>query len=220
MIHAPCKAEDPNAPCMDSSTGRCRWRFPKDYQEETILCEDEPPKYRRRDVVFSNYHVYRKDKNGDRVIRDNRHVAPYNAFLLKRYNCHMNVEYIGGVKAVTYLYIYKGYDIAQVKVNKDERHIIYDECDCHTESRYVSSYKICWCLFEYELQRRSHKVQRLYAHLPGQLQRQQNNLPEVGQKGSTLEAWFKLNKAHHLRRMRSPHRRQICQLSRSMLAPL
>lgn len=35
-------------------------------------------------------------------------VVPYNPYLLKRYNCHMNVEVCSGIRAVKYLYKVSG----------------------------------------------------------------------------------------------------------------
>ena len=47
---------------------------------------------------------------------DNRWVVPYNPYLLWLFNCHINVEACGSIKAVKYLfkYIYKGHDRASV----------------------------------------------------------------------------------------------------------
>ena len=174
---------------MDPRTGKCRWNYPKEFQEHTTLRENESPQYRRRNVDFGDFRILRKDRYGDRVARDNRHVAPYNAWLLKRYGAHTNVEFVGGAKAVKYLYkyIFKGHDIAQITVANDERSIVYDECARHIEGRYVSAYEACWRLFEYDLQRRSHTVQRLDVHLARQ-QSNANNVPadltDVGQRGS------------------------------------
>jgi len=52
------------------------------------------------------------------VERDNRWVVPYNAYLLKRYECHINVEVCTSVQAVKYVfkYIYKGSDRAHVAI--------------------------------------------------------------------------------------------------------
>ena len=72
--------------------------------------------------------------------RDNRHVAPYNPYLLLKYKCHLNVEYVGAVKSVKYIYkyIYKGHDAAMLKVIGDEEKIVYDETASHVDGRYVS----------------------------------------------------------------------------------
>ncbi|CAH0726151.1 unnamed protein product, partial [Brenthis ino] len=94
MIHNPCGDLNPNATCMVHKNGRtkCRFDFPKSYQEVTLV-DNGKPNYRRRynpqldphSPQFSHEHaVYRKDINGRRITQDNRHVAPYNAYLLKK----------------------------------------------------------------------------------------------------------------------------------------
>uniref|UniRef100_A0A914EJL1 ATP-dependent DNA helicase n=1 Tax=Acrobeloides nanus TaxID=290746 RepID=A0A914EJL1_9BILA len=185
MIHQPCGHENPGASCMIN--GKCRFRFPKSYQECTTLHEDQPPQYRRREMEFSGFGIRRKDQFGDQLCLDNRHVAPYNAWLLKKYNCHINVEYVGNVRAVKYLYkyIYKGHDIAQIKIVGDDKQIIYNECERHIQGRY------------YELMDKSHTVVRLDVHLPGRFRNMNkdqipDDLISVGQKGSKLEAWLLL----------------------------
>lgn len=124
------------------------------FQEETSFVDNEMPKYRRRyvgayDVAnqeeFSHTDaIYRKDKDNKRINRDNRHVVPYNAYLLKKYNCHINVEYVGSIRSVKYLYkyIYKGHDNATLRVEGDNKKIIYNEADRHVDGRYVIFIKI------------------------------------------------------------------------------
>ena len=43
---------------------------------------------------------------------DNRDIVPYNAYLSKLFNCHINVEVCARTRCVKYIhkYIYKGYD--------------------------------------------------------------------------------------------------------------
>lgn len=43
---------------------------------------------------------------------DNRHVVPYSAYLIAKYDCHINVEVCADIKVVKYLYkyIHKGHD--------------------------------------------------------------------------------------------------------------
>jgi hypothetical protein len=45
---------------------------------------------------------------------DNRWAIPYNPYLLNYFNCHINVEACGSIKAVKYLfkYIYMGHNMA------------------------------------------------------------------------------------------------------------
>lgn len=133
MIHNPCGELNKSAACMVNKKGKikCRFGFPKSFQETTTLEENAKPNYRRRYIPkldpqnpqFSHeLAIYRKDASGHLITRDNRNVAPYNAYLLKKYNCHINVEYVGSILAVKYLYkyIYKGHDCASINVLEEK----------------------------------------------------------------------------------------------------
>jgi hypothetical protein len=54
---------------------------------------------------------------------DNRWVVPYNPFLLHLFNCHINVEACGSIKAIKYLfkYIYKGHDRTSMAVREADK---------------------------------------------------------------------------------------------------
>ena len=41
--------------------------------------------------------------NEKEVIIDNRNVIPYNLYLLKKYNCHINFEVVDSIKAIKYI---------------------------------------------------------------------------------------------------------------------
>lgn len=80
-------------------------------------------------------------KDGDKKIPfiiDNRWIATYCAFLLVYFNCHLNVEVVGFIAAVQYLfkYIYKGHDQAIIEFEKDKK-LVYDEEASYLEGRYV-----------------------------------------------------------------------------------
>jgi hypothetical protein len=51
---------------------------------------------------------------------DNRWVVPYNPYLIRTFNFHINVEECSSIKSVKYLfkYIYKGHDRASVAVGR------------------------------------------------------------------------------------------------------
>jgi hypothetical protein len=71
MLHGPCGTIKPNAPCMVDN--KCSKRYPKEFRENTIFCEDGYPDYARPDngrTVQKNGHVY-----------DNRDVVPHNPYL-------------------------------------------------------------------------------------------------------------------------------------------
>ena len=107
MMHGPCGVANPNSPCMEG--GKCTKKFPKDFTEVTMEC-DGYPQYRRRD---DGKYVM---KNG--VPLDNRHIVPYNPYLSKKYNAHINVEICSTINSCKYLYkyVYKGPDMASVQV--------------------------------------------------------------------------------------------------------
>ena len=53
---------------------------------------------------------------------DNRWVVPYNQYLSKKYNAHINVEICSSIKSCKYLYkyVYKGPDMACVAVESEK----------------------------------------------------------------------------------------------------
>ncbi|PWZ30743.1 hypothetical protein Zm00014a_021326 [Zea mays] len=107
MMHGPCGSLNPNCPCTKGRAS-CKNHYPWPFCDATLQGKDSYPIYRRRDDG-------RKEKvRGYKL--DNRWVVPYNPYLLRLFNCHINVEACGSIKAVKYLfkYIYKGHDRASV----------------------------------------------------------------------------------------------------------
>ena len=99
-----------------------------------------------------------------------------------------------------YKYIYKGHDCASIKVVEEKSKIIYNEAHTYIEGRCITPPEACWRLFGNEIQKKSHSVQRLNIHLPGQykitnLDQAQEDLADIGHKVSKLEAYFKHNNA-------------------------
>ena len=60
---------------------------------------------------------------------DNHWVVPYNPYLLKRYNYHINVNIYSSIKAIKYLYkyVYKEHDKVVVHIAERNDGIIVDE---------------------------------------------------------------------------------------------
>jgi hypothetical protein len=83
MIHGPCGEFNQGCPCMKD--GICSKRYPKTFNEETVVDSLGFPVYRRRQ---DGRHV----TNGG-VKLDNRWVVPYNLALLKKFQGHLNVEW-------------------------------------------------------------------------------------------------------------------------------
>jgi hypothetical protein len=106
MMHGPCGAYNRKCPCMKND--KCSKNFPKAFQDETMLDEFGFTIYRRCD---DGRYVL---KNGIRL--DNKSVVPYNMWLLKKYNAHINVEWCNKSNMFKYLfkYINTGSDRAKV----------------------------------------------------------------------------------------------------------
>ena len=83
MIHGPCGAINPTATCMKD--GKCSKRYPREFNNETKMDDNEYPSYRRRD-----YNVTSVGARGNTI--DNRWVVPHNLWLATKYNAHINVE--------------------------------------------------------------------------------------------------------------------------------
>ncbi|GBM93484.1 hypothetical protein AVEN_189310-1 [Araneus ventricosus] len=108
MVHGPCGTIIINSPCMRD--GQCCKGFPKQFKDDTEENVNGYPIYRRRvtePVQVGKYAI------------DNRWVVPYNPWLLKKFNAHINVEVCASVKSVKYLYkyVYKVHDAASVKIH-------------------------------------------------------------------------------------------------------
>ncbi|XP_035221887.1 uncharacterized protein LOC118194792 [Stegodyphus dumicola] len=140
MIHGPCGELNRNSPCM--SDGVCSKGFPKPFQAETKENVNGYPLYRRRDdgnfIVIKGHAI------------DNRWVVPYNPYLSKKYNAHINVEVCSSIKSVKYLfkYVYKGHDAAKVVLEESgDRTLMWDEIKCFLNARYVSAPEAAWRLY-------------------------------------------------------------------------
>ena len=69
------------------------------------------------------YPLYARPDNGRCVEKngfffDNRWVVPFCPFLTKKFDCHINVEFVGSFKVVKYIYkyIHKGVDVSTAEI--------------------------------------------------------------------------------------------------------
>jgi hypothetical protein len=110
MMHGPCGTDNPSCPCMVQR--KCSKKFPKKWQDETCVDSDGYPVYKRRNTGNTI------EKNG--ILLDNRFVVPHNATLLRRYQCHINVEWCNQSGSIKYLfkYINKGPDRVTTSINQ------------------------------------------------------------------------------------------------------
>ena len=141
MIHGPCGEQyNPDAPCMRN--GKCSKGFPKLLCNESIKEEGRFPIYHRRE---DDRAVIKHSKHqGASVPLNNSWVVPYNKYLSKRYDAHINVEICGTIKAVKYLYkyIYKGPDKAITEVSVNCKNV--NETCQYQNCRYFSTHEAFW----------------------------------------------------------------------------
>ncbi|XP_057297645.1 uncharacterized protein LOC130628679 [Hydractinia symbiolongicarpus] len=192
MIHGPCGYLNPNSRFMEH--GVCTKSFPKNFLASTVAEINGYPLYRHRN---NGIHI-----NVNNVDIDNRWIVPYNPWLSKKYNAHINVEACMSVKSVKYLYkyIYKGHDCANIEINE---RIDHDAVQTFLDARYVNAPEAIWRLFEFNLRQQSHVVHRLLLHWPSnhivyfQQGQAKEALDRVADQATKLTAWFVLNADNH-----------------------
>ena len=202
MIHRKC-ANRPRAPCKDKD-GNCSKKFPKPFREETIFQpEGGYPEYRRREV---------NPPRDDGIT--NEDVVAYCAYLLMKYDAHINVEVCSSVKAIQYIYkyIYKGSAQADMRVGILDEHAPLDEgvppdvdeIGEFQTGRWVGSSEGAWRILGFSMGEMYPPIQRLSLELPNQQDIHFNpnavNAAELMDKEkarrTTLTAFFELNKQY------------------------
>lgn len=154
MTHGPCGPGYPTAKCMLDGGGKCDKGYPKRWCEQTTFVDGSYPEYARPNDGVTWV------KNG--FTFDNRWVVPFNPYLTKKYNAHINVEVAKGVHAIKYLakYVYKGSDRATLAVGDR-----YDEISMTLQGRYISPVQAVWRLMEYATHQEKPAVMMLPFHL-------------------------------------------------------
>jgi hypothetical protein len=212
MVHGPCGVYNPNCVCMKN--GKCQKRFPKEFTNETSQSPDSYPVLRRRSPLHGGIAV-QIEKGGKEFCIDNSWIVPYNAYLLLRYQAHINVEICNTIGAVKYLhkYIYKGVSKAIVEQTRNDAAasspsglkpgIIIDEISNYIECRYLGPAEAANRLFSHMFHQSHPPVMRLTLHLPGEqwVQYEEGAEEEViaqqqlqntnGQPTTMLMAYFK-----------------------------
>jgi len=169
MLHGVC---GPASSCYKD--GHCSKGFPKPFRRQTSMGDDSYPLYRRRSPEDGG-KTFTKYNRGQATVVDNRWVVPYNAYLLLRYNSHVNVQYCASVKAVKYLYkyIFKGHDRAVIAITADNSSLavdssVTDEIRNYVDCRYIGAMEAVWRIFHFPLHDRRPSVQSLQIHLEHQ----------------------------------------------------
>ena len=202
MMHGPCGVDDPNQACMVD--GKCTKHFPKKFIENSS-------------VDSEGYPVYKRRNNGNHVVKSghklhNGYVIPYNATLLKRYQCHINVEWCNQTGSIKYLfkYINKGpdrvsaqlYEPASTEDNQENAKPV-DEIKAFYDCRYLSACEAAWRIFGFEIHYRTPSVERLSFHLEGEqpvVFTENSDLETVIHKptvgASMFQAWMQMNERY------------------------
>ena len=97
MIHGPCGNR-----CKDDS-GNCTKNFPKPFMKETKSGHDGYPLHKRLSPEDGGFKIGKTTADNRVNEFDNRHVVPYNPYLLRILDCHTNVEYVGSISAIKYV---------------------------------------------------------------------------------------------------------------------
>ncbi|AQK55106.1 hypothetical protein ZEAMMB73_Zm00001d051768 [Zea mays] len=197
MMHGPCGLLNPKCPCTKGRAS-CKNHYPRAFSNATSQGKDSYPIYRRRD------DGRKETVRGCEL--DNRWVVPYNPYLLRLFNCHINVEACGSIKAVKYLfkYIYKGHDRASVAVtdaNKADGDV--DEIKQYRDARWVTPPEALWRIFSFDLSQNSPPVMQLQLHLENMHMVSFHERAKVnhvvqclGADRSMLTAYFEANRLH------------------------
>nr|GEZ63650.1 hypothetical protein [Tanacetum cinerariifolium] len=202
MMHGPCDEDDPSQACMVDR--KCSKHFPNKFMQHSSVDSEGYPVYRRRDDKIyeekSKHHLH------------NGFVIPYNATLLKHYQCHINVEMCNQTGSIKYLlkYINKGPDRVSSElyepattVDGEQIQKPVDKIKAYLDFRYLSVCEVVWRLFGFEVQYRTPYVKRLSFHLPGEQQvlyDKNSDLETVLHKPSfghsMFEGWMKMNELY------------------------
>lgn len=153
MLHGPCGRQHPNSPCMEN--GKCRFGFPKPYQDRTTLSDDGYPNYYRPNDGRS-YHINGFDYT-------NQWIATYNPFCLMTIGAHVNIECVWSFWTTKYLnkYIQKGPDSGTLQLIDEN-----DEIQRYIEGRYFSAAEGAWRIYAFDMHGQTPSVTRLPVHLP------------------------------------------------------
>jgi hypothetical protein len=130
---------------------------------------------------------------------NNMWIVPYNPFLLKKYQMHINVEMCNMAMASKYLfkYITKGPDHAMAKVQEDNNEE-QNEIEEYEDLRSIGMTEACWRIFGFQTNEVHPSVQALPIHLEnGQRvpfeEGQEEMVIREGAPEMELTMWFHYN---------------------------
>ena len=127
---------------------------------------------------------------------DNKYAVPYNPYLSKKYNAHINVEICSSIQSCKYLYkyVYKGPDMASIGIDIVDRG---DEIKRFVNSRFITASECMWRFFAFDVHGHDPSIQRLAVHDQNQQSVifTENSVKQAleSAKKTTLLGWFQLN---------------------------
>jgi hypothetical protein len=201
MMHGPCGILNENCLCMKKRI--CSKFFPKEFQNETNFTNNGFTQHRRDTNIY-----IRRDNNN----LDNRWVVPHNLKLLKKYQAHINVEYVNKSKLLKYLckYVKKGPDKAKAIFERIKRNVDppandetkdIDEIKEYLDCRYISEQDAMWRLLGFDIHYHWPPLERLHVHLPFMnivtLQKNaklKSVISDPNKQKIMLTEWFEANK--------------------------
>ena len=150
MVHGPCGALNRNCPCMKD--GKCSKKYPKEFMSLTEQGQDGYPKYRRRSPAAGGHMCRIFIKQVEHEI-DNQWIVPYNPWLLRQMNCHVNVELCMSIQSIKYAlkYVTKDCDQAVYTIQSSEQQQNADEIQHFQQARYVGSYEAAWHILDFSM---------------------------------------------------------------------
>ena len=154
MIHGPCGKINDKSPCMDN--GRCTKHFPKERQEKTVFTQKGGTLLRRRnDERFAQLPNYRAT---------NMWIVAFNAYMLLKFHGHINLEMVKAMfENIKYLYkyIYKGSDVALMKLKMNDE---IDEVEIYECLKYVNATRAFYNIYSFPIQEHFPAVMTLPVH--------------------------------------------------------
>ena len=185
MVHRPCGALNPNAPCMVD--GKCSKGYPKNFQE--FISMD-----------CNGYLLYLRPNDGRKYkVRnhwlDNQWIVPYPPWLCTFLDCHMNAKCVISIGSIKYpfKYVHKGPDCALLEYQ-------WDEIRQWIDGQYISPPEAAWWILQFEMHDQVPPVVCLQVHLKGHHMVTFNlndTIENVVKQGScqqtTLMAYFEAN---------------------------
>ncbi|XP_037093807.1 uncharacterized protein LOC119113624 [Pollicipes pollicipes] len=138
MVYGPCGTLRPTAPCMVD--GAYKKRFPKAFQSITEVHDTGYSRYRRRSQCSGGRTVQLNGWPGGAVDVDNRWIVPYNPFLSRALDGHVNMEIIThAVTRIRYVikYVIKGGDQVMFRVSAGDE--VVDEIAAYQQGRYLNA---------------------------------------------------------------------------------